>query len=39
MGRSLAQDKITAIKSAMMQLDKNLVSETDIVGKEVEHEK
>ena len=39
MGRSLAQDKITAIKSAMMQLDKNLVSETSIVGKEIDHEK
>ena len=39
MGRSLAQDKITAIKSAMMQLDKNLVSETSITGKQIEHEK
>ena len=39
MGRSLAQDKISAIKSAMMQLDNNLVSETEIVGKQIEHEK
>jgi len=33
MGRSLAQDKISAIKSAMMQLDKNILSETEFVGK------
>lgn len=39
MGRGLAQDKINAIKQAMMQLDKNLVSETDIVGKQIDHEK
>ena len=39
MGRSLAQDKISAIKSAMMQLDNNLVSETEIIGKQIEHEK
>lgn len=33
MGRSLAQDKISAIKGAMMQLDKNLKTETEIIGK------
>jgi hypothetical protein len=38
MGRSLAQDKIAAIKGAMMQLDKNLVSETEIIGKQIAHE-
>ena len=38
MGRSLAQDKINAIKSAMMQLDKNLLKETEIIGKQIDHE-
>ena len=33
MGRSLAQDKIVAIKTAMMQLDKNLVAESGIIKK------
>ncbi len=39
MGRSLAQDKIVAIKTAMMQLDKNLVAESGIIKKQIQHEK